>query len=330
MNQMFKNFKFIFCLIFILLIVACNERLQPQTSAEKAIEQKQNEIWIQRVNEISKFTIKWRFFAQTSSDKWSQETVWNFESFNSEFKNWSENIAVESKISIAPKQFTILQEEIKSNYKTAFVNYNEALEKVKNEQKQIQIEYDRNLKEAKEEQQRADEQRRIQAIKEEQERKNEILRNEQQKAIANSLRQELLSFSLDFSKKEQELYEKNYSSIKFPENRDVSLLNDASGRTITWGNFGDNTIEAKLRILNSSRAKYSFSLSKQIPPSQVNEVFLEFSIQEANESNNSCFGTLYKFKKYLFVYIPPSDIKEVTLQVPKFFKNACWNVSITR
>ena len=325
---MIQIVKFIFYFILILLVLGCNERLQPQTSAEKAIEQKQNEIWIQRVSEISKFALRWRFFAQTTSDKWSQEMVWDFESLNSEFKIWSENIAVESKISIAPKQFTILQEEVKSNYKIAFANYHEAFDKIKAENKRKQIENEKLLKESREEQQRNEEFKRQQLIKEEQDKKIELARLEQQKALINSNRLNLLSQSIDYSKKEQETYEKNYSTFKFSDNRTISVLSDASGRAITWGATSEYFAEAKIRILNSSKSRYDYFSKKEIMAETIYEVFLEFSIQEANESNSSCFGNSYKFKQYLRVYILPSDVKEIAVQVPRFFKNACWGVTV--
>ena len=268
-----------------------------QSSAEKAIEDKQNQVWITRVDEAKNFFLKLSHYSSKPPSQWDTEMTINCVDALAQYGTWRKSIEIDSKITKIPKQLQTLLVDVDGTQPIARSNCSDAnsLMATREDEKKRKQESDDYL-------------------------------NALKKIQDTSRRTARLDWALEASKQDLAVFEEKmalWSGRYGPPGNSVKLIPDASGQLITWGTNSGNYLNAQLKVQNIGL--------RTGETSNVTQLFLTFTITELAAGE----GCKYKaddkrfiYKKHLQTFIGPSKIEEISVLVPDFFiAGSCFWVS---
>ena len=259
-----------------------------QSSAEKAIEEKQNQVWITRLDEAKNYFLKLSLYSSKPPSQWDTEMTINCVDALAQYGTWRKSIEIDSKITKIPRQLQTLLVDVDGTQSIARSNCSDAnsLMATREDEKKRKKESDDYL-------------------------------NALKKIQDTSRRSARLDWALEASKQDLAVFEEKmalWSGRYGPPINTVKLIPDASGRVITFGPRSGNFLNVQLKLQNTGM--------RSGESSNVTQVFLTFTTTELAEGESCKYkneGTPYIYKKYLQTYISPSKIEELSVLVPDFF-----------
>jgi len=281
--------KTILIILIALLAYGCKDTTQ--SSAEKAIEEKQNQVWITSVDEAKNYFLKLSRYSSKPPSQWDTEMTINCVDALAQYGTWRKSIEVDAKITKVPKQLQTLLVDVDGAQSIARSNCSDANSLMAT---------------------REDEKKR--------KKESDDYFNALKKIEDTSRRSAKLNWALEASKQDLAVFEEKmalWSGRYGPPGNTVKLIPDASGQSITWGQGTGNYLNAKLKLQNTGL--------RSGETANVTQVFLTFTITElaaGEECKYKYEDKRYTYKKYLQTFIGPSKIEEIAVLVPDFFTGA--------
>jgi hypothetical protein len=308
----------IIIIIISFILFGCKGELQ--SSAEKAIEAKQNEIWITRVQEASDYAVTWKSNAERNAIEMPEILVINLEKSIEEYRKWKDIVEIEGKISPTPIQFLNLINDTEQYFSRSIAKVHDARGRIDREKAELLQREAQILKESQAAYEREGVLRQEAEAKVTAEREAANSRQEVERKLESAKRKELLDLSFEMSKSEQFAFEQSFA--QFRSGNAVVLLPDPSGQTIVrLTSVSEKMIEAVIRAQNNGIRSAEYA--------DVTQIFFTFSVQELlpGKECNQTYERSYLFKKVIPINLKRTEIKEINVMLPKFFDRGCWTVT---